>query len=363
MISGASSLSMLVCGLLGIGMGRLTDRFGPRMIMVICGFFLGLGCFLMSQINTIWQLYLFYGVVIGIGVSALDVSLLSTVTRWFVKKRGMMSGIVKGGTGVGMLIMPIVANWLISGYGWSTSYIIIGIIALVFVISAAQFLRRDPGQMRQLPNGVEKANAGSLNSADEGLPLREAIHTRQFLVICGICFALLFCVQALMVHIVPHAMDLGISPTNAANVLGAIGGVSIVGRFTMGSAGDRIGHKLAMIICFLILVVALFWLPFAKELWMLYLFVAIYGIAHGGFFALISPMVAELFGTGSHGVIFGIVLFSGAIGGGIGSVLAGHIFDVTASYQLAFLIFAGVSIIGLILCLLLRPIINKGGEK
>ena len=160
-------------------------------------------------------------------------------------------------------------------------------------------------------------------------------------------------------------MDLGISPTNAANVLAAIGGVSIVGRFTMGSAGDRIGHKLAMIICFLILVVALFWLQFAKELWMLYLFVAIYGIAHGGFFALISPMVAELFGTGSHGVIFGIVLFSGAIGGGIGSVLAGHIFDITTphSYQLAFLIFAGVSIIGLILCFLLRPVINKGGEK
>ncbi|GAH65959.1 unnamed protein product, partial [marine sediment metagenome] len=71
-------------------------------------------------------------------------------------------------------------------------------------------------------------------------------------------------------------MDLEISPTNAASVLGAIGGVSIIGRFIMGSAGDRIGHKLAMTICFVILVVALFWLQFAKELWMLYLFVVIY---------------------------------------------------------------------------------------
>ena len=78
-------------------------------------------------------------------------------------------------------------------------------------------------------------------------------------------FALLFCIRALMVHIV-HAMDLGISPTNAASVLAAIGGVSIVGRFIMGSAGDRIGNKLVMIICFLILVVAFFWLQFAKEL-------------------------------------------------------------------------------------------------
>jgi len=363
MTSGAFSVAMLVCGLLSIGIGRLTDRFGSRLIIVVCGFFLGLGYLLMSQVNTIWQLYLFYGLMVGIGVSALDVSLLSTVARWFVKKRGMMSGIVKVGTGIGMLIMPIVANWLISSYGWRTSYIIMGIIALVFVIAIAQLLRRDPEQMQQLPDGEEKANAGSLNLADWGLSLREAIHTRQFWVICGIYFTIVFCAQALAVHIVSHAMDLGISPTNAASVLGAIGGVSIVGRLVMGSAGDRIGHKLAMTFCFLILVVALFWLQFAKELWMLYLFVVIYAIAHGGFFALISPMIAELFGIGSHGVIFGIVFFSGAVGGGIGSILAGYIFDVTGSYQLAFLIFAGVSIIGLILCLFLRPIINKGGEN
>ncbi|GAJ07417.1 unnamed protein product, partial [marine sediment metagenome] len=156
-----------------------------------------------------------------------------------------MTGIVKVGSGIGMFIMPIVVNWLIFSRGWRTSYIIMGIIALVFVISIAQLLRRDPEQMRQLPDGEEKANAGSLNLADWGLSLREAIRTRQFLVICGIYFAILFCAQALAVHIVPHAMDLEISPTNAANVLAAIGGISIVGRFVMGSAGDRIGHKLA----------------------------------------------------------------------------------------------------------------------
>ncbi|GAH62425.1 unnamed protein product, partial [marine sediment metagenome] len=93
MTSSAVSLAMLVYGLLGIAMGRLTDRFGSRMIMVVCGFFLGLGYLLMSQVNTTWQLYLFYGLMVGIGVSALDVSLLSTVARWFVKKRGMMTGI------------------------------------------------------------------------------------------------------------------------------------------------------------------------------------------------------------------------------------------------------------------------------
>jgi len=363
MTSSAVSFAMLVYGLLGIAMGRLTDRFGPRMVMVVCGFFLGLGYLLMSQVNTIWQLYLFYGLMVGIGVSALDVSLLSTVARWFVKKRGMMTGIVKVGTGIGILVMPVVANWLISNYGWRVAYIIMGIIALVFVIAIAQLLRRDPEQMRQLPDGEEKANADSLNSANEGFSLRKATHTRQFWVICAMFFCVEFITMIIYVHVVPHVIDLGISMTNATSVLAAIGGVSIVGRLVMGSAGDRIGHKLAMTFCFLILVVALFWLQFAEELWMLYLFVVIYAIANGGLYTLISPMAAELFGMGSHGVILGIVVFSSTIGGAVGPVLAGHIFDVSGSYQLAFLICVVVSVIGLVLCLLLRPIINKGGEK
>jgi len=354
-ISGASSLYSLLMGFLSIMAGGLTDRFGPRIIIGIGGFFLGVGYLLMSQINTIWQLYLFYGVIIGIGASPMDVSLLSTVARWFVKRRGMMSGIIKAGTGIGMLIMPIVANWLISTYSWRISYIILGSLALVLIISLAQLLRRDLGQMQQLSDGEEQATAGSVNLVEVGLSLREAIHTRQFWAICAAYLTILFCVQTIMIHIAPYTVDLGISATNAANVLGTIGGVSIVGRLVMGYAGDRNGNKPAMSICFLILVLALSWLQFAKELWMLYLFAIIYGVTHGGFFALISPMVAELFGTGSHGTILGIVIFIGAIGGTIGSVLAGYIFDITGSYQLAFLICAGVSAIGLILSLLLKP--------
>jgi len=360
-ISGASSLSFLLMGFLSIITGGLTDRFGPRIIMVACGFFFGLGYLLMSRINTIWQLYLFYGVIVGIGVSASDIPLLSTIARWFTKRRGTMSGIVKAGTGTGMLIMPIVASRLISTYDWRTAYIVIGIIGLVIIVSAAQFLRRDPGQMGLLSNGEEKPNAGSLNSAEGGVSLREAIHLRQFWIICAIYFLVLFCAQTIMVHIAPHAEDLVISVAKAASMISIIGGASIVGRLVMGNAGDRIGNKPALIVCFIILVASLLWLQLANELWMLYLFAAIYGVAHGGFFALISPIVAELFGTGSHGVILGTVFFSGTIGGAIGPVLAGHIFDITSSYQLVFLICATMSVIGTILTSLLTPTSSRGG--
>ncbi len=362
-ISGAASLSLLLMGFLAIIMGSLNDRFGPRIVIAGCGFFCGLGYLLMSQVNTIWQLYLFYGVIIGIGVSAMDVVLLSTIARWFVKKRGTMSGVLKVGTGLGILIMPIMANWLISTYGWRTSYIILGTLALVLIILGAQFLKRDPGQMRQLPDGKEQATAGSSDLEEEGLSLRETIHTRQFWTICTIYLTILFCAQTILVHIAPYAVDLRISATNAASIISIIGGVSIVGRLVMGNAGDRVGNKRALIICFLILIVPLFWLQLAKELWMLYLFAVIYGFAHGGFFALISPTVAGLFGMHSQGVILGTVIFSGTIGGSISPVLAGHIFDITGSYQPAFLILGVFSIIGLILTTSLRPIISKGGTN
>jgi len=358
MISGAFSLSFLILGFISIIVGGLNDRLGPRMIMVVCGLFLGSGYLLMSQINTIWQLYLFYGVIVGIGMSGMDVLSLSTIARWFVRRRGMMSGIVKAGAGIGMVIMPPIANWLISSYGWRTSYFIIGIIALALVILVAQFLRRDPAQMGQLPDGEEKVNIGCLNSADGGFSFQKAIHTRQFWMLCVIFLVVAFCVEAIIVHIVPHATDLGISAVSAANILAVIGGVSIIGRFIMGSAGDKAGNRLAIIVCFLILLVSLLWMLVAKELWMLYLFACVYGFAHGGFFALISPSVAEFFGLSSHGAILGAVFCPTTIGGAIGPVLAGHIFDVTSSYQLAFLVFTVICIVGFILTLLLKPITN-----
>ena len=362
-ISGATSLNYLLIGIVSIIAGRLSDRIGPRLVMTGCGIFMGLGCLLMSQINVVWQLYLFYGVIVAIGMSAVDVVLLSTVARWFVKRRGMMSGVAKVGAGASMFIMPMVMSWLIYDYGWRTSYVVMGGVVLVFFVLTAQFLRRDPSQKGLLPDGVEEVNAGNLNSVEGGFSLQEAIHTRQFWMLCGMYLLLLFCVQTMIVHIVPHAIALGVSAARAATVLAAIGGASIVGRVVMGSIGDRIGSRLAMTICFVILVIALFWLQAAEELWMLYLFAIMYGFAHGGFFALISPVVAELFGLSSHGVIFGIVNFSSAIGGATGPVLAGRIFDVSGSYNQAFLICAIASVVALILISLLRPAWGKGGTN
>lgn len=353
--SGAFSLSFILSGVLGVFTGRLTDRFGPRVVVAVCGFFFGLGYLLLSQADAVWQFYLFYGVVVAMGMSAGVIPLQSTVARWFVRRRGMMTGFIVSGIGMGMLIIPPLANWLIASYSWRTSYVVVGITALMLIMSAAQFLRRDPVEMGLLPYG-ESSPERKVALPDCGFSLREALGTRQFWLLVVATLSFTMSEGTVLVHIVPHAVGLGISTAKAALILTVIGGISIGGRVVMGTAGDRIGNKLAWFICLALVSISLFWLLIAKELWLLYLFAVVFGFGYGGLSVLLSPMVAEYFGLSSHGVIFGVVIMLGGTAGmAIGPVIAGHIFDVTESYQLAFLIYAALTVIGLILSLFLGP--------
>jgi len=362
MTSGAFSLSMVVYGLLNVAVGGLTDRFGPRMVVTICGFLIGLGFLLMSQISAVWQLYLFYGVIIGAGMGGSFIALLSSVARWFVKRRGMMTGIVMAGIGIGTLIGPPVASWLISTYSWRVSYIILGSIVLVVAVLSAQFLKRDPTQVGQVALGGGEGEKQRPTLAMEGFSLREAAYTSQFWITFAMLLCFGFCLYAVLVHIAPHAIELEISAANAASILAAIGVSSILGKVLLGIAVDRIGGRLGFLISFILVSAALFWLVPVTEVWRLYLFAAVFGFAYGGCGASEAPLVAGLFGLRSHGLVLGVINLGFTIGGSLGPFMAGYIFDVTDSYQLAFLISAIVGIVGLILAAVLRPIRGAKSE-
>lgn len=359
MISGAFSFSMIVRGLLGIVMGGLSDRFGPRVVVTFCGFMLVLGYLLMSQINSFWQLYLFYGVIIGIGMSGVWVPLLSTVARWFTKKRGMFTGIVVNGLGIGMLVGPPVASHLISTYDWRISYIILGVLVLIVVIPAAQFLRYNRTDREQAPYSESKDAEQHLKLGAGGFSLREAIYTRQFWLISVQSFCRGFFWFAIIVHIVPYAVDEGISTASAASILATIGGLAIVGRIVLGSAADRIGSKQALIIGFILSVAALLWLVPSAGMWKLLLFAAVLGFGEGGNAAVVPPLVAGLFGLRSHGLILGAIVLGYSIGAAAGPLLAGYMFDTTDSYRMAFLVAIAVCLIGLIVTVLLKPITGE----
>jgi MFS family permease len=337
--------------------GALNDRIGPRIIMMVSGASLGIGYLFLSGLQAPWQLYLFYGGLVGIGLSTHDVITLSTVARWFDKRRGMMSGIVKVGTGAGQLLMPLVATVLIAAFGWRNAYLLIGAVSLVLLVLVAQIMKRDPRDIGLLPDNGDDAcvrNSSCIESA--GLSMRKALGTGQFWIMCITEFAIFFCLLTTVIHIVPHARDIGMPPASAAGVLSTIGGVSMLGRIVIGMANDRIGGKRSLVICLTLLVASLVMLQLASNIWMLFLFAVIYGFPHGGLFTVISPTVAELFGTGSHGAIFGLILFSGTIGGSIGPWLTGYIFDTTGSYRSAFIILTVLALVGLGLLSSLRPL-------
>ena len=353
--SGAFSLSSISMGLLGIAMGGLNDKFGPRVVMSLCGVLLGIGYLLMSQLESLWQLYLFFGIILGTGMGGGFVPLMTTVARWFDQRRGMMTGIVTSGIGIGALVGPPVANGLISAHGWRLSYIILGSVLLVVMVLSAQFLKRDPSQVGPDSPGIKQRGQKGLPMRKGGLSLGEAIHTRPFWVLFAIIFCFGFCVFSIMVHIAPHAIELGISPASAAKILGAIGGMSIVGKVLLGRAADIIGSRKVFVIGFILLGVAFLWLVPAKMVWKLYAFGILFGFAYGGCVAAESPLVAVLFGLESHGLILGVIAFGFTIGGAFGPWLTGYIFDVTSSYQFAFLGCAFLSFLGLGLTAVLRP--------
>jgi len=360
--SSAVSIAWIVSGFLSIGVGGLSDRLGPRKVVTTIAVFSGVGYLLMSQISAIWQLYLFYGLFIGVGLT-FYIPLASTVVRWFVKRRTLMSGIVVIGGGLGTLIGPPVANQLILAYDWRFSYLIIGGVYLILVTIASQFLKRDPSQIGKTAYGENEINRDSFNQVIKDSSFKEAIDTKPFWML----FAMVLCagliVQAAMIHIAPYATDIGISATGAATILATMGGVSIAGRIALGSIGDMIGNRKAFAIAFVLMLIAYLWLLQANAMWKLYIFAVVFGLAWGGSMAQQAPIVAMLFGLTSHGLIFGLVSLGFSIGGSIGPVLAGYIFDITNRYQAAFMVTASITLVGLILTILLKPPTTRHAEK
>lgn len=359
-VSGSRSLSSIIMATMGAVTGRLSDRFGPRMVLSIGGAFVGIGYCLMGRLNSAWQLYFFYGVLVGIGNSVVGPPLMSTVSRWFVKRRGLAIGIVSTGAGIGGMIFAPVSAWLIQGFGWRYAYLIMGVVCLVFIVVAGNFFRADPQVLGQLPDGAKAAPlaAGkkqSMEMAGGGISLGEAVHTPAFWIFSCIllCFGLN---RGITVHLAPHITDIGFSLSVASSVLAANAGVSIAGRLLIGQLADMVGGRRSITITFILMPLAFLALYLSEDIWALYLFSLLYGISWGGLAVLRFSTAGELFGTDSLGAIMGIAEFFTTAGSGAGPIAGGVLFDMLGNYRLIFLIFSVIGGIGFILSLLLRPV-------
>jgi MFS family permease len=360
-VAGAASIANLVNGVLALGAGYLSDHYGPRIVMTIAGVIVGSAYFLISQTQAIWQLYLVYGGLFAIGWSAFDVVPLSTVAKRFSANRGVMTGIVKVGAGAGMFAIPLLAGGLVSNVGWRWAFVALGVLVLVGVSTAAQFLRLKPA-VPSVENASEMSTPAIPVGAGIGLTLHQAFHTRQFWTMCVMYLLVYWCSFTIVVHISPHAVDLGLSTVAAASMISVIGISSIVGRLTAGELIDRIGLKRTMTMGLVGWALAYAWLQLQGGIWTLYVFAVAYGFNHGSLFTAFSPQIAELFGTRAHGSIFGAVLVSAAFGGAIGPYLGGRMFELTGNYKLVFVLLAILSVLMIGLNLTLRPVAVKGPE-
>ncbi|MFC2009786.1 MFS transporter [Chloroflexota bacterium] len=344
------STYMIFTVLAGVLGGWALDRYGPKPVMLLTGVFAGIGLLLTSQTDFLWQLYITYSLFFAIGSGVVFVATQSTVSKWFNKKRGLALGIAGSGAGLGTVIIAPFSAYLIANLDWRTAYLVLGLVAMVIVIPLSILLKRDPSDIRTIPRGGKQDSLPIMgkNPANEaaphlaGLSLSEVLRTRSFWIFLLVWFLGSAGRFIILTHIVPHTTDIGFSSAEAAAILSLIGMASIIGRIIMGAVSDNIGYKLTVIINSSLKTVAIIWLIWANELWMLYVFAILFGVTWGGQAPGTVGLLGETFGLRRMGTIMGLMQIGFGVGAATGPILAGYIFDNNNSYTIAFLLSASL---------------------
>ena len=364
----AFSISLLIQATLGITTGWLTDKFGPRTVVTILGSFLGWSFLLMSRISTLWEFIVCYAIVGGIGASVLNIPIMATLSRWFVKRRGLVTGIVQSGAGTGGFFLAPFAGWLILNYGWRNASLIMGSMIATLMILSGLFLIRDPRDMGQFPDGLGPkmlTQPGSKKDPHQpsGASLSTFMRTAPFWMLIGIYASFGYFRSTFTTHAAAHVQDLGFSLSDGAKVLAIISAVSIFGRIGMGRLADVIGNRKTLSVSFTMNTLIIIWLLASDTLWELYFFAIVYGFGWGAIAVIRFAITAEVFGLASLGLIMGVFGFSEFLASTFGSYLGGLIFDRLGSYDVVFIFCAVISSLGILLSWSLKPRHYKEGNS
>ncbi len=356
--SSVLSVRMVFSGLTAFLGGWAIDRYGPRKVFSIMGFFLGLSLILTGLTTAAWQLFITYGLLISIGTGAVYVVMTATVLRWFNRKRGLAIGIAGAGGGLGVAVLSPLSASLINSLEWRNTIMLLGGLAWLVMLPVAQLFKKDPREIGALPDGevpgYQPTGVEGETGSPPGRPLSRVFRSQSFWAILFIWLAMAFSAFFIMTHIVPHAIDLGFSPVESATIL-SVGGIAmIVGRLVAGIISDRVSAKRVAVVSSLIQFAAILGLIWGRELWMLYLFGLVNGLTFGGFGTSVTMLIGRTFSLDDIGKILGILEVGIFIGGAIGPYLGGLIYDTTGSYSNAFLIMAGAVLLRVLLVMLVR---------
>lgn len=353
-ISGAISIYMLTLGLTAPLAGRLTDKYGPKNVVVVGGVIAGIALLLLSLINAVWQIYLLY-LVVGIGMSGAGlIPLAVALSNWFTRRRGRAIGIATAGIALGAIALAPLTDFVTETVSWQAAYVVLGVITLVCVVLPVMLvLKTRPQDMGLLPDGerpaaVEAGAASELatnpaeaspGSGEPQWTTSAAIRTMPYWLALAAFFLVGMAIAGVLQHEKKFFEDVGITTSTAALALGITGGIGGVGKLTFGFLADRISAKRAALVCFALQIVGLVLLLNTESVAMMWVSVVVFGFAMGGNVALQPLIIGDFFGLASFGTILGSIALVAAVGAGLGPVLTGAMYDAFGGYTLAFTIF------------------------
>ena len=338
------SLAGFLYFMLGAASGLLADRFGVRALCAVGACLIAVGMTGAASARTLPEVLTAYGLGVGLGIGCAYVPAMGAVQRWFSRRRGLASGIAVSGIGVGTLVMPPVASGLIEGFGWRAAYLILAAGVAALGIIAALVMRDDPRDMGLKPDGDDTGDSSA--AIADGLGLAGAIRSSPFVYLY--IGNLLASVGAFVpfVHLVPFARNHGIGAQAAVWLVALAGAGSALARPVLGGLADRLGRVRLLIAAVSVMGASLGLWPLAGSFPALALFAVVFGVACGGWVALLPAWVADLFGRKHISGIIGALYTSVAFGTLVGPAAAGFAYDWIGSYRPAILAAAAVQIMG-----------------
>jgi len=327
-ISVALSLALLLGGIGAFAVGAIADRRGPRGILLLTVAFAGVGFALASTTRELWHLYVFIGVMGGLGTSGFYVIASATVTRWFEEQRGLALALVLAGFNVSFVTAGPVAVWLIERLGWRGAFLVFG-GWLCLVGSLAALVVRDPPLSVLLTMRTPRAGT-------RGMSILGALADRR-LWLLELCWLLLGSVVLMVsVHIVSYSRDRGTALATASFSLTAYGIGATIGRIGFGALADRLGARSVMRFCIVLEVVALIVVLLEPPQELLLVALAVFGMGFSGGDTAFVRIIPDVFGLKALGAITGLLALGWRSGAALGPVVAGFVHDATGSYAVPF---------------------------
>jgi MFS family permease len=360
-LSGAAALSLFVLGAVGPMVGWLADVWGPRRVMLLATAILGAGTVLSSFVGHLWQFYISAGLLMAMGAGGLGMATSSTVAaRWFVARRGLILGILGGAMSAGQMLIVPMAMVIIRLYGWRASFLWLGVGVLVVALPLIlAFVRDDPADKGLKPYGAGTAAGAAFGGVkdERRVPVSEAMGVPAFWLLALTFFVCGYTSNGLVLtHLVPHAAEHGFSEMHAAQALGLMGAMNIVGTVASGWICDRFGRKGPLAFYYGVRGLSLIFLLYVWNVPSLHVFAAIFGLNYISTVPPTATLTANIFGRLSVGALSGWIFFSHQVGSAIGAWAGGAIFDATGSYSWAFLSAAVLAFIASGLSLLIKEV-------